>query len=489
MGLTPQGPVGSAEQLTTPIGEFFDTATPTRVLPTRTITPTATAGPSPTPRPPILYYVQAGDTLPSLAIHFGVEVSDITSPDLLSDQGYLRPNQLLLIPDRLDIEATDPKEILIPDSEVVNSPSAVNFDINAFVNEAGGYMSKYREYMSTGWNSGADVVKRVAIENSINPRLLLAIVEYQSHWIYGQPANLAETDYPAGLVDINRKDLYKQLSWAVEQLSIGYYGWESGLVTVLEFNNGVSVRLWPKANAGTAAVAYLFSKLYNSHEWANTLNSKDMGFTALYQKMYGNPWLRAQTVEPLFPPDFTQPDLQLPYAVGESWSFSGGPHPAWGPHGALAAVDFAPPSVASGCIQSDAWVTASASGLVVRTGTGLVVLDLDGDGREETGWVLLYLHVAARERVKVGTWINQDDQLGHPSCEGGQATGTHVHIARKYNGQWMLADGPIPMVLSGWRVHAGNAEYIGSMTRGDAEVVACTCGSYESRVIRYKENK
>jgi LasA protease len=470
----------------TTIVEAVPEDTPTlRFTPTHTRT--STPGPSPTARPPILYYAQAGDTLVSLSVHFGVTDGDITSPDPIATDGYIRPNQLLIIPDRLDLESTDPKDTVIPDSEVVDSPTAVNFDINTFVNEAGGYLSHYREYMSTGWNSGADVIKRVAVENSINPRLLLALVEYQSHWVYGQPESLAETDYPIGFIDLSKKDLYKQLSWAVEQLSIGYYGWQSGLLTQIEFANGSTVRLYPKANAGTVAVAYLFSRLYNSKEWANLLHSKDLGFPALYQKMYGNPWLRAQSVEPLFPADFSQPKLELPYPVGENWSFSGGPHPAWGPNGALAAVDFAPPSIASGCTESNEWVTASATGLVVRTGTGIVVVDLDGDGKEETGWVLLYLHIATKDRVQVGTWLSLNDRIGHPSCEGGLATGTHVHMARKYNGQWMLADGPIPMVLSGWRVHAGDAIYVGSMTRAGQKIVACTCGSFESRVMRFPD--
>ena len=113
---------------------------------------------------------------------------------------------------------------------------------------------------------------------------------------------------------------------------------------------------------------------------------------------------------------------------------------------------------------------ASAAGLVVRSGNGLVVLDLDGDGHEQTGWVLLYLHVSSDDRIPVGTWVDEGTHLGHPSCEGGLATGTHVHFARKYNGEWIAADGPMPFVLNGWRAHAGEAAYKGTLTRGE-EVV------------------
>jgi len=113
-------------------------------------------------------------------------------------------------------------------------------------------------------------------------------------------------------------------------------------------------------------------------------------------------------------------------------------------------LDFAPASDQSGCVTSNEWVVASAPGLVVRTGPGLVVLDLDGDGYEQTGWVLLYLHIASNGKVANGTYLDQDGLIGHPSCEGGNATGTHVHIARKYNGEWIAADGPLAFNLSGW---------------------------------------
>ena len=86
-------------------------------------------------------------------------------------------------------------------------------------------------------------------------------------------------------------------------------------------------------------------------------------------------------------------------------------------------------------------MAAAAAGLVVRTGPGLVVEDLDGDGYEQTGWVVVYLHIEARDRVPEGTWVATGDYLGHASCEGGVATGTHLHIARKFNGEWVPADG------------------------------------------------
>ncbi len=431
---------------------------------------------------PILYYTQAADTLPVLAVRFGVRPEEITSPDPIPATALLSPNQLLIIPRRL--ANTTSSQHLFADSEVVYSPSAVDFDIEAYVNQAGGYLSTYKEWLqSTKTTTGADIIKRVALENSINPRLLLALLEYQAHWVYGQPMNLAETNYPLGLVDLGSKGLYKQLVWAVNHISTGYYAYREGRLTELRFSDGTSARLAPDLNAGTAALQYYFAQIYSVERWLQAMDLQN-GLPALHENIFGSAWMRAQTVEPLYPPGLTQPQFILPFQMDRLWSFSGGPHGAWEHEGSYAALDFAPASSEPGCQDSNAWVTAMASGLVVRSGNGVVVLDLDGDGFEQTGWVVVYLHVSSSQRAPVGTWVDAGDVLGHPSCEGGLSTGTHVHVARKYNGEWIAAAGPMPFNLSGWTAHAGEAAYKGFLTRGDETVTACTCGSFETRIIR-----
>jgi LysM repeat protein len=440
---------------------------------------------SSTELPPILYYAQAGDTLPAVAVRFGVQPEEITSPAELPAHKLMNPGQLMVIPNRLS--ETGPGVAILPDSEVVFSPSAVSFDIDSFVLAGGGYLSTYKEYLSNGWNSGADVIMRVANENSINPRLLLAVLEEKSHWVYGQPTTQDEIDYPMGFIDPLHPGLFKQASLAVQQLCIGYYGWRYGLLTDVTFKDKSTVRLAPGLNAGSAAIQLLYSKIYDDPETWSAALSGDQGLPILHERMFGNPWLRAQSVEPLYPPNLEQPVLELPFKAGQTWSLTGGPHSAWGPDGALAAIDLAPSSAVHGCYESEEWVTASASGLVVRSGGGAVLVDLDGDGFEQTGWVILYMHIATKDRITVGTWVNTNDPIGHPSCEGGNATGTHTHIARKYNGEWILADGPLPFVLGGYITHAGSAPYEGSMTAPDGHTVEANFyGTFSTHVVRSK---
>ena len=461
--------------------EIIQTFTPADTFTPSPTVPTPTPSISNTPKPPLLYYTQAGDTLPVIAARFGVSPDEIDAPESIPSESLISPEQLLIIPDRLD--EVGPEKTIIPDSEVVYAPSGLDFNIEQFVNDAGGYLSTYREYLAYGWLTGAQVIQKVATDESINPRLLLALLEYQSHWVYGQPTNIVETDYPMGYVNLDKKGLYKQMAWAVQQLSLGYYGWREGLVTEISFMDGSSVRIAPTLNAGSVAVQSYLSNFYDSARWLGVLDGAE-NFPDLYENMFGNPWVRAQTVEPLFPASIVQPTLELPFFANRMWSFTGGPHAAWGSNGARAALDFAPASTEHGCVTSDEWVTAMAPGLVLRSENGLVVIDLDGDGSEQTGWVLLYLHIATKGRIAVGTYVDQDGLIGHPSCEGGSATGTHVHIARKYNGEWIPADGPLPFVLSGWQTHAGEEIYTGTLTKGDLVVTSSVYGSFESRIVR-----
>ncbi len=116
--------------------------------------------------------------------------------------------------------------------------------------------------------------------------------------------------------------------------------------------------------------------------------------------MFGDPDVRAQIDEPIFPPGVIQPEMVLPFEANEQWNYTSGPHGAWDRSGPLAAIDFAPASTQKGCDPSRLWAVAAAAGVVVRSGNGIVVIDLDGDGNEQTGWNLLYLHMGEEGRVQ-----------------------------------------------------------------------------------------
>lgn len=444
---------------------------------------------------PYLYYAQSGDMLSAVANRFNVSEAEIISDADLTKTTLIDTGVLLVVPNRIN-EATTPNIQIMPDAEIVYSPTALDFDTEAYVKSQNGYLSTYRDYLgTTGWIDGHAAIEKLAIENSINPRLLLALLEFESRWVRADPIDLLHTEFPMGFNDFRYKGLSVQMVWAINNMSIAYYGWRAGTITNLEFPDGTTLRLDPRLNAGTVAIQYLFSKLHSQSQWAQIIDP-ETGFPAMYAEMFGDPWARAKLVEPLFPPALNQPELVLPFEVGAKWSFTGGPHNGWGQinpniygvsHSVYSAIDFAPAAAKSGCEITTSWVTASAPGLVVRSDNGVVMVDLDGDGYEQTGWNLLYLHLATKDRVPVGTFLETNDRIGHASCEGGVSTGTHLHFARKYNGEWVTADGPIPFILSGWRVVAGDKPYIGTLIRGDETIISDLQGQAWSNIIREED--
>ena len=118
--------------------------------------------------------------------------------------------------------------------------------------------------------------------------------------------------------------------------------------------------------------------------------------------------------------------------------------------------------------------------MVARSEYGEVMLDLDGDGDERTGWNIFYLHVATIGRAPLGAVLETGDPVGYPSCEGGTSTGTHIHMARKYNGEWIEADWTLPFVMEDWIPHIGSAPYLGTLTRQSQVVTACDCSNQKS---------
>jgi LasA protease len=457
-------------------------ATPTALAtPAPTPVPTVTSLPSPaylgtysgtpTPNPtPIglsdkpgveTYVVQPGETLSQIALAFGCTVEEIVAANGLPDANSISVGQTLYIP--ITAAETGPYLKLIPDSELVYSPAYIHFDLAGFVAGQGGYLASYTEWTEGRVRTGAEVVQLVSQRFSVGPRVLLALLELRAGWVT-QPSPPADK-LEAPLGNVGQAGLFNQLSWAAVKLNEGYYGWKRGDRTTVHLRSSHRFAIAPELNPGSAGVQNCLAELaLSKDEWLWSVGSD--GFKATYEKLFGNPF--AYTVDPLVPADLVQPEMKLPWEAGKMWYYTGGPHGGWGNGSGRAALDFVPSDKIPYCAMSRDWIVAAAPGLVLRSDYGEVIVDLDGDGFEQSGWVLLYMHVHHEGRVAAGTTVNRGQPIGHPSCEGGFADAAHLHFARRYNGEWIPAgSGPTPMVLSGWTAHEALMPYDGTMTRGD----------------------
>lgn len=472
---TPTGPSHSAASAADPgTPQPVATATP------RSATTPEPAMPLPTPMSPLVdfYTIRPGDTLGGISYAYDIPLDELLALNNFdSENTIIQAGQTIRVP--LDLNRTAPLVSLLPDSEVVFSPAYVGFDTAAFVQSQGGYLAAYSETVNGIPLSGAEIVDRLARQYSVGPRVLLALLEYYGGWVTSP--TISGTP-PLGAGNPYGERLYLQMSWAAAMVNQGYYGYKQYGTVAIKFRDGSRALVSPGMNAGTVGI---MNALAVNSDW-DTFQSEvgADGFIQTYRKLFGNPFERA--IVPLVPASLTQPLLQLPWAVGDTFYFTGGPHEAYGTGSALGAVDFGPPDVLGSCYYSDVPLTAAADGRVFLGSKGETYLDLDGDGNLQTGWVLLYLHTVADDALTQGQMVTAGTPLGYASCEGGMADASHLHFARRYNGEWMAADGPVPMVLSGWQVQAGNAPYEGTMIRQGETKASCECWDESNALVGEK---
>ena len=455
-------------QMGTAVPPYNGTPTPDAPHPVGSISGAATT-----------HAVTEGETLGTIALDYDTTVDELVLLNGIEDSDFVYAGQVLNVPTTAEENRLTPNFKIIPDSELVYGPAAKDFDVRAFTTALDGYLLTYTEEVEGQIIDGPAIVQLVADRYSINPRLLLTAIERHSGWVTQK--NVANTIYPLGKQDSEREGLYLQLNWAANLINFGYYGRSEGGLTTMFTNDGTEVAFDGDINHGTAGLQlYLGAVDGNTYSrWQAEVGAD--GFVQTYFRLFGNPF--AYSVDPLIPADLTQPPFALPWPVGESWHYSGGPHAAWNTGSSWAAVDFVPPGTQSGCYLAEDWVTSMTDGEVTRSGFGAVVVDLDGDGYAGTGWALTYMHLDNRDRIGVGTAVQTGDQLGHPGCEGGVSNGTHLHIARSYNGRWIAADGALPIVMAGWVSQGAGYEYNGWLTKNGISVEADAVRSTENAIM------
>ena len=490
--LNPQADATAAVETITAVAEtqgpgadpaFLAGDTPT-VTPTRYATPAPATpippvtitllppGPSATPNPPITmqplrsqpytYTWLEGDVIAKIAFANQVSILQIQQANPYTNVLALVPDLKIVIPPSSESEEA-PGFKIIPDSEVFYGPIVKDFNAPGVMKHFNGFLTEYVEQVpDTGNMNAYDIVQRVADENSVNPRLLLALIEYRSGWLTNGYNEVSPTDYPLGYRQPKKTGLYNQLSWAAGTLMAGSTAMRSQVLSVVTLPDTTVFRINPTINSGTAAIQYLFSLMMNRDEWLQAVSEE--GFYQTYLKLFGYPF--AFDTGPLIPDGLSQPDLTLPFPKNTYWHLTSGPHYGWGVGSPWAALDFGP-SDADYCNVGLTPVVAVAEGDIVRSAYSQVVLDLDGDKNERTGWTIFYMHIAADRKIPYGVHVKSGDVIGYASCEGGFTSGTHFHIARKYNGVWINAGGDIPFVMSGWTPFTTGVVYDGGLTYGD----------------------
>lgn len=434
--------------------------------------------------------VLPGESLSLIAQQYGTTLDTLVRLNNLSNPDRIEVGQIIMLPSETTQQSPDIS--LLPDRRFVRGPDSLAFDTASFIALQTGYIRMATDIVTTNIASGAgfdetlsagDVIERVSMEYSIDPRLLLAVLEYRAQWLTSAIPRPDQAMFPIISLGqsngFNRPGLYRQLAYAANELNRGYYSYKTRGLRSIAFSEGVRVLLSSELNAATVAIMYFFSLGSSFAEWQSDISSQR--FMTTYRSLFGDPFMGGS--ESPVPTGLEQPEFALPFAAGETWLYTGGPHGGWGSGSAWASLDFAPPDErladSSFCYSSITPVRAVADGILSRSTGGAVVLDMDGDADERTGWTVLYLHLT--DITSVGTTVKTGDIVGYASCAGGFSTATHLHIARRYNGEWLAADCSqciagsdyMAFTMSGWIAEGlVGQEYQGYLVRGLSRQIA-----------------
>ncbi len=131
---------------------------------------------------PEQYFAVSGDTYMHIANSHGISMQELIEENDILDENMLSVGQELAIPVAKPAGQA-PGFKIIPDSELVYGPTTVDFSTGKFLEGRQGYLSAYSEEVDGNLITGVEIVNRISREYSVNPRLLLALLEYMSGWV------------------------------------------------------------------------------------------------------------------------------------------------------------------------------------------------------------------------------------------------------------------------------------------------------------------
>jgi LasA protease len=368
----------------------------------------------------------------------------------------------------LESPASGKVDIILADGQFVFGPNVGSFDTDKFLRSLNSPLLPH-----------ATILEDKASYYSINPRVVLTILEIQSGSVTGKSKSV-DLEHVVGYEDVTGHN--EQLEMLIKDMVRYFYARLYNKLSltddqlILNLSTGEQVQLEANTNAGTLAILAVLAPLSSEAQWQDLISAEDKhGFVQTWLRLFpeSDPLDNSnQIVSPAAPPADL---LKLPFACGDNWSFSGGPHEWDGCNGGdpRSAVDFAP-GVAGCAIPPDRWITSPADGTVSQVSCGGCQVYINHSG----GWGTRFYHVA-NAQVGAGQPVGKDQHIGNPSCKPaqggpcggcpGDATGTHVHYDLMYNGAFYAMEGA---ALEGWIVHGTSCYngYLRDFRLGDKRI-------------------
>jgi len=343
---------------------------------------------------------------------------------------------------------------LVSDGQFVWGSNVGDFDIAHFLTERASTLMPY-----------ANLVEVNAAYTGINPRVLLTVLEVR----YGLVSNLSETldvESLAALIEETSMALHLAFYEHLYQWGTRADSTSNQVQPSITLADGVSLQVASGTSSGSYAITSVLVNELPSTQAEPLLSAETRGgFGVVFASFFPD-------VDPLDisndinPAELPPEDLfQLPFPLDASWRFSGVHSWAGGDYGPdRSSMDFSTPWDTFPDFPYKNTVAAAGGSALIRTpysGRLPCWVEIDHGG----GWMTSYYHLRniGSTSGPIGTFSRNQliGAIGTETCNGGSATGAHVHFTLWYNGALFDLE---EVKLSGWTVHVdwdaiGNETY------------------------------
>jgi murein DD-endopeptidase MepM/ murein hydrolase activator NlpD len=332
---------------------------------------------------------------------------------------------------------------LIADDRFTYAPDFYTAEVQAFLEEQGSILARATVPLGDGEDSFAHALVGQCIRYSLNPKVLLALLEVQSGLIRGTGGGpeaqtfASRQDFAFGYRQAEWQGLDRQLQWAAYTLAVSFRREE---LPFPRLTDGKQAAVPAEAGAATRALLRLLAYTADSQRYAQLRSSGPGSFVATYRELFGeDPRLPLSS-----PPPAQEPFLWPPYTGSPAIvSYFDHEYPTFEENGTI--LTYGGERGHASYDGHDGWdyalpagspVLAAAAGRVVFAGfldtgcatpAGLVVLD-HGQGYRTLYWHLQSIEVAEGQELRRGARLGT---VGSTGC----SSGPHLHLGVEFLGR------------------------------------------------------